>query len=126
MSEELVSLSPEEALSIIRYARHTALAADQICGSILNFSEQLEKLNIIPKDRKTKKMRDQHLRKHFNECGPSNKKIEEMAEKLKDVPDAESLVSSLFRDLTVRKVKRVLSKQADQDEKENSQDENEE
>ncbi|OHT09886.1 hypothetical protein TRFO_04430 [Tritrichomonas foetus] len=99
----------------MRYARHSALATDRICGTLLAFSNRLEELNIIPKDRKTKKIRDQHLKKHRLELNIPKEKIEEMVKKVQGHPDPESLVASLFRDLNLRRVKKCTTKIADPD-----------
>lgn len=121
--EELAVPTNEECQKILKYARHTALASDRICGTLLSFANRLEELNIIPKDRASKKDRDKHLKRHKNALEVPSEKIEEMVNKLKSHPDAESIVASLFRDTSVRRVKGVMSKIAKDDKKDNLEEE---
>lgn len=125
MAEELVIPSNDECRKLLKYARHTAIASDRICATLLAFSNRLEELNIIPKDRETKKLRDRHLRKDKQSTEIPNEKIEEMVSKFKSHPDAESIVSSLFRDTSVRRVKTLMSKIAtnEEEKKDNSEEE---
>lgn len=112
MAEELTQTTIDERQNLIKYARHAAIAADQICASLLTLSTRLEELNIIPKDRKTKQKRDSHLKKNKKEVDVPDEKIEEMIQKLQGQPDAETIIASLFRDLKVSRVKKIMSKLA--------------
>ena len=128
MAEELAQTTIDERQNLIKYARHAAIAADQICASLLTLSTRLEELNIIPKDRKTKQKRDSHLKKNKKEVDVPDEKIEEMIQKLQGQPDAEAIIASLFRDLKVSRVKKIMNKLANngKDVKhENHEDENE-
>ena len=125
MSEELVLPSSDERLRLLKQARHTALAADRICGTLLAFSNRLEQMNIIPKDRKTRKARDQQLRRHQKELEVPGERIKELVRMVQDNPNAEQLVASLFRDLSVRRIKSVTSRINSHDEKDNQSDEEE-
>ena len=119
--EELTVPSNEECQNLLKYARHVALVEDLKCKTLLKFSARLEELNIIPKERETKKIRNKHLKKHQNSVSVSDDKIEEMVQKVQSHPDAIEIVSTLFRDLNPRRVKNAISKLSNkEDKKENN------
>lgn len=125
MAEELQIPTNEECQKLLKYARHTALASDHICATLLAFSTRLEELNIIPKDRESKRQRDKQLKKHKVLSAPSDDKIEEMVMKLKENPDAESIVAAVLRDTSVRRVKALMTKITNAEDNKENDDEDE-
>ena len=123
--EELNVPTNEECQNVLKYARHTALVSDRLCGTLLKFASRLEDLKIIPKDRTSKKDRDKHLKKHRLSLAVKDDEIEKMVLKVQSHPDAESIVASLFRDVNIRRVKNVMTKLSNskEDKKENPEEE---
>ncbi|KAH0794493.1 hypothetical protein GPJ56_001518 [Histomonas meleagridis] len=113
-----MAVTEEEQNKLMQFARYTALAADELCSNLIEFSNQLEKNNIIPSDRPTKKQCKSQLVSNRKKCVPNEEKVKEMLEKVKSHPDAESLVASLFRDLNPTMVKRMTTKPKEETEKE--------
>ena len=111
-----MTVSEEQQQKMMQIARYTALAADQLCSNLMEFSKKLEENNIIPSDRPTKKQCKSQLISNKKRSAPNEEKVKEMLEKVKDHPDAESLVASLFRDLNPTTVKRITAKAKEENE----------
>ena len=97
-----------ERLAFVKFARHTALAADKLCGSLLSMSQKLEEAKIIDPSRKTKSERDKKLKNNHSLVSISNEEISKLISQIQDNPDAESIILSLFRDLEPSRVKKLL------------------
>lgn len=115
MAEEvqtLVEIPEEDREKVLKFARYSALSLDKLCGSILALTNRLEAANMIPKDRKTKALVKKQISKHKGELNVDEKLVNDVFEQLqaRGNPSPEEVVSTLFRDLDLSRVKRILGK----------------
>ena len=100
--------SQAERLAFVKFARCTALAADRLCGSLLELTKRLENAQIIDSNRPSKKDRDNKMSKNQKNLQyveeDVNNLMNQIAEK---TPDAEKIVESLFRDVKPKKAKKT-------------------
>ena len=110
----LVEIGPEDRARVMKFARYTALSMDRMCGTILELTKRLEEANLIPTDRKTKRPRDIQMKKHARQFAVDKETVENVLEQLKgsDHPNPEEIVSTLFRDLDVPHVRRMMKSAA--------------
>jgi len=114
----MIEPTQEEKMAMVKYARHTALAADRICGSLLGMAKRLEEAKIIDSARKSKSERNKKLKGNYQEISVSDEEITKLMKKIQDNPDAESIVASLFRDLSPAQVKSAVSSSKPKEKKE--------
>lgn len=122
MAEEqaapLVEIPEEDREKVMRFARYSAHTLDKLCGSILELTKRLEDANMIPKDRKTKALVKKQMTKHKSELQVDEKLVADVLKQLQanGNPSPEAVVSTLFRDLDMPRVKRIIgkSKQAEE------------
>lgn len=102
--------SESEQQKVLKFARYTALAADKLCNELIQLSEKLEESGIISPDRPTKKTMRNQIKNSKKKSDSDVKKVTEIYESIKDHPDAEAIVASLFRDLNEKAVRKIISK----------------
>ena len=100
-----------EKLAFLRYARYTAFTADKLCGSLLKLSQRLEESKFLDPSRKSKLERDRKLKNHQHDISVSDEEIMKIMKRIDNNPDAEQIVSSLFRDVDPSRIKRIVSKE---------------
>lgn len=115
MAEEvqtLVEIPEEDREKVLKFARYSALSLDKLCGSILALTNRLEAANMIPKDRKTKALVKKQMTKHKLELQADEKLVTDVLKQLQanGNPNPESVVSTLFRDLEIPRIKRIVGK----------------
>jgi hypothetical protein len=111
MADEPVPFSLDDREKIVKSLRHTAFSVDKLCGTLLELTQRLEDSQLIASERPTKRLRDKQIKRHRSELQPDEKLIADVLEQVKDHPDPEAIVASLFRDLEVPRVKRIAAAQ---------------
>lgn len=115
MSEEPVAqeITLQDRNDVVRFARHVALTADQLCGTLIQLTNQLEAQNMIPAQRETRKRVQKQLLKHRNDSRVPKTKIAELISKISEHPDADALVASLFRDIKTKDIRKLAKEAAE-------------
>lgn len=103
--------SESDQQKVLQFARYTALAADKLFSELFQLSDKLEEAGIIPADRPTKKVLKNQLKNNRKKNEVDANKVKEIYESIKDHPDAEAIVASLFRDLNEKMVRKIISKE---------------
>lgn len=87
-----------ERQAFVKFARHTAVSADKLCGALIKLTQSLEEAKIIDPERPTKQERDKKLTKSYHDFDVPAEEVASLMSKLVNNPDAEKIVSSLYRD----------------------------
>lgn len=104
-----VEIELEDRERVMKFARYTALSMDRMCATILELTKRLEDAHLIPADRKSKRIRDNQMKRHQKALMPNKEVVDDVIEQLKrtDHPNPEEIAATLFRDLDVAKLKRA-------------------
>ena len=105
------NVSTSEIDSFVKFARHMAYTSDIIASSYIKFSEKLERANYIDPNRKSKKNRDDKLKKQRKSLECSDESLEQIAKQIGGNSDFEHIIQCVLRDVDVTKAKRVLKEQ---------------
>lgn len=89
--------SQAERMAFVKFARYTALVADRLAGAMLQMTAKLEDEGILKCGRSSRLERDKKLRLYAMKIHKSDSDISDMMKLIPDHPDAEKLISSLFK-----------------------------
>lgn len=105
------TVSTDEVDSFLKFARHLAYSSDLMCSNYIKFSEKLERANYIDPNRKTKKSRDEKLKKQKKSLEYPDEYLEQVVKNIGSNSDFENIISCVLRDVDLSKVKRMLKEQ---------------
>jgi hypothetical protein len=110
MSDEnsVGQLPQSDYLSLVKFARYTALTVDKLAGEVLSLAAKLEDLGILEVHRQSRFERDMKVRKHLSDALGHDQEVSKMVKLIPDHPDAELLIENLFRDLQTPRFKQDL------------------
>ncbi|EAY09118.1 hypothetical protein TVAG_230780 [Trichomonas vaginalis G3] len=103
-------VSEPERQAFVKFARHTAVATDRLCGALIKLTQSLEEAKIIDPERPSKLERDKKLTKTYKDFDIPAEEVASLMEKLVNNPDAEKIISSLYRDYKPKRQTRSAQK----------------
>ena len=92
-----IPLAQAERLTAVKFARYTALTADNLTGLILNLTTKLEEAGILDPKRQSRIERDNRIKKASLDVAKSDHEVAEMIRLIPGHPHAERLLQALLK-----------------------------